>query len=166
MPNCEIVEQDEKWRDEQGRFVPGWPGGPGRPKGTPEQSTTEGRRIKAAILASWDEVDGPSILRQLAHEAPTEYLRLILRCLPRDVRDEFMNDDPERIGAEELVAHVPAETERAGAPHEPEMQEPDPPAYPPPGAIDDRAAPRAERQPCCVPEDDPLEDLLDDSEAA
>lgn len=49
-------------RDGSGRFAPGTAPGPGRTPGTPNRATAEAKRVKEAILASWDDVDGVGIL--------------------------------------------------------------------------------------------------------
>lgn len=80
-------------RDAGGRFTTGTAAGPGRKPGTPNQATADAKRVKAAILASWDEVDGPAILRQLAASDPAEYLRLIAKVLPKEYREELVSPD-------------------------------------------------------------------------
>src|SRR5262245_17167928 len=42
------------------------------------QATVDAKRVKQAILDSWEDVDGPTILRQLATSDPVEYLRLVV----------------------------------------------------------------------------------------
>ena len=47
-------------RDDNGRFAPGNPGGPGRPKGEPNTFSAE---IKADLLAAYQERGGKDYLR-------------------------------------------------------------------------------------------------------
>lgn len=72
-------------RTNGGRFGAGNRGGPGRRRG-PTPSTVTLERIKRAFAASWTDVDGPALLRKLAEESPRDYLQLMARLLPREVR--------------------------------------------------------------------------------
>ena len=75
-------------RDDKGQFKPGHPGGPGRPKGSENESTADIRQLRRRILASFDEPDdggqpaGMSALRQLRTDNPAAYLKLIASLLP------------------------------------------------------------------------------------
>ena len=82
MPDSQTDENGYE-RDEDGRFVPGGKRGPGRPKGSGDSTTELGRRVRLAILASFEETNGRAILKRLAEEDPAAYMTLLARCLPR-----------------------------------------------------------------------------------
>ncbi len=44
------------------------------------------RRIRAEVAATWDRVDGYSKLLQLAEDDFPEYLRIVVKLMPRETR--------------------------------------------------------------------------------
>lgn len=102
-------------RDRCGRFGKGNRGGPGRKRG-PTPQTVSLERIKAAIIQSWADVDGPKLLRELAEREPGAYLKAVIGLIPREQRLQVeskqlvLNITP--IPANGQLAHVPP-TERA-----------------------------------------------------
>ncbi len=73
-------------RDGGGRFMKGNKLACGRPRGTPNQTSVDMQRIRAEVAASWDRVDGQSKLVQLAEDDFVEYLRIVVKLLPRETR--------------------------------------------------------------------------------
>jgi hypothetical protein len=77
----------EKQTAENGRFVPGGKGGPGRPKGLPNKTTAE---IKAAILAAFTilqrEEGKPYALSEWAKANPDKFYPLAARLIPSEAR--------------------------------------------------------------------------------
>lgn len=66
-------------RDESGRFLPGNPGGPGRP---------EGSRNKLAdgfirVLADDFEANGIEAIERLRSESPAQYANVIAKLMPK-----------------------------------------------------------------------------------
>lgn len=59
------MEQDEKETTVNGKFAPGNPGGPGRPKGVPNKTT---RLAKAVIAEAADRLGGADRLVEWAKE--------------------------------------------------------------------------------------------------
>ena len=80
-------------RDSLGRFRRGSPGGPGRPAGSPNRTTIDGRVLRREFYESWKRNDGPALLDRLASEDPHAYLKLMVRLLPHG--DEDAPPDPE-----------------------------------------------------------------------
>ena len=78
-----IRKKNGELRDEDGRFVQGCSGGPGRPRGRQNKTTVDGRILRARILASFDRNDGDRLLDELAQANPLAYLKLISHYLPR-----------------------------------------------------------------------------------
>ena len=89
-------------RDGSGRFTKGNRLARGRPRGTPNQSTVDMRRIRAEVADSWGRVDGYSKLEQLAEDDFVAYLRIVVKLLPkatqRDVAVPFVERRLERHG--------------------------------------------------------------------
>ncbi|MFO0972022.1 MAG: hypothetical protein U1A27_01095 [Phycisphaerae bacterium] len=79
-------------RDGNGRFRPGCRGGPGRPAGSADATLPTARRIRAELLATWDEL-GPDAVRRLASERPGEYVKLLVTVLS-DVLPDDGDADP------------------------------------------------------------------------
>jgi len=61
------MDADVKKMDHNGKFEPGHPGGPGRPKGVPNKTT---RLAKAVIAEAADRLGGPDRLVEWAKENP------------------------------------------------------------------------------------------------
>ena len=79
-------------RDQAGRFARGNRLGLGRPPGRLNNSTVSGIAIIAAIRQSFHDCDGPRRLRELAETDPREWLRLVVSCLPKDVKRQLANE--------------------------------------------------------------------------
>ena len=84
-------EQPQTEREADGRFLPGCSAGPGRRKGTPNQTTVDSKKVKEAILATWDSINGPKLLAAWAKENFGEYLRILVKLLPRDDTDKLVS---------------------------------------------------------------------------
>jgi hypothetical protein len=70
-----------------GRFLPGTCGNRlGRPRKA-DHHPVDMRRIRTAILKSWDRVNGDALLDRLAEQDPLNYLRLVLAVVPPDPDD-------------------------------------------------------------------------------
>ena len=88
----ETVESREngRVRGENGRFVKGGPGGPGRSKARPDSTTLDARLLRKEIIASFYEPDpesgepaGMVALRRLRDDSPVNYLKLVASLLPK-----------------------------------------------------------------------------------
>lgn len=62
------MSDDLKKMDSNGKFVPGHPGGPGRPKGVPNKTTG---LAKAVIAEAADRLGGADRLVEWARESPS-----------------------------------------------------------------------------------------------
>lgn len=80
-------------RDNAGRFQSGTKPGPGRPPGTENKATSDARLIRRQVFEVWNEVDGPRILRELAATNPLDFLKLVLKTLPRQFEEAPTNPD-------------------------------------------------------------------------
>ena len=76
-------------RDEGGRFIPGHAPRGGRPRGSPNRSTTE---LKSAILQALDQAGGAEYLERLARDQPDTFVKLLLRLLPAAPADASGNE--------------------------------------------------------------------------
>lgn len=66
-------------RDEHGRFVPGHPGGPGRPKG----SRSKLSEAFLSVLANDFEENGTDVIERLREESPAQYANVIAKLMPK-----------------------------------------------------------------------------------
>ena len=71
-------QSGENDRTESGKFAPGNRASPGRPRGSPNRSTSE---LKSAILQALDAAGGISYLTKLATSEPKVFATLLLRLL-------------------------------------------------------------------------------------
>ena len=71
-------------RDSGGQFQPGCRPGPGRPKGSQNKAAL----VKQKILDCWDHIDGDERLAEWAKENFGEFLKIVVRLLPRNVEIE------------------------------------------------------------------------------
>ena len=76
-------------RTDAGRFAPGNRASPGRPKGSPNRSTSE---LKSAVLQALDQAGGAEYLERLARDQPDTFVKLLLRLLPAAPADASRNE--------------------------------------------------------------------------
>lgn len=76
-------------RSRGGKFVKGHGGGPGRPPGSPNQTTVDLRILRKRMAASWDRVGGDKLFDKIAKADPIAYVRFIIALLPNDVEIEI-----------------------------------------------------------------------------
>ena len=76
-------------RDEGGRFIPGHAPRGGRPRGSPNRSTSE---LKSAVLQALDQAGGAEYLERLARDQPDAFVKLLLRLLPAAPADASGNE--------------------------------------------------------------------------
>ena len=69
-------------RDGAGRFVPGSPGGPGRPSGSQNKRS----RIDQRLLKVLDDLGGDQYLLGWARAHPTDFIKLLVRTAPTRLR--------------------------------------------------------------------------------
>ena len=82
-------QSGENDRTESGKFAPGNRASPGRPRGSPNRSTSE---LKSAILQALDQAGGISYLTKLATSEPKVFATLLLRLLPSVPADASGNE--------------------------------------------------------------------------
>jgi hypothetical protein len=82
-------QSGENDRTESGKFAPGNRASPGRPRGSPNRSTSE---LKSAILQALDAAGGISYLTKLATSEPKVFATLLLRLLPSVPADASGNE--------------------------------------------------------------------------
>ena len=82
-------QSGENDRTDAGRFAPGNRASPGRPRGSPNRSTTE---LKSAILQALDQAGGAEYLERLARDQPDTFVKLLLRLLPSVPADAGGNE--------------------------------------------------------------------------
>lgn len=66
-------------RDENGRFAPGNPGGPGKPKGSRNKLSEAFLRV----LADDFEQNGVRAIEQLRADSPAQYANVIAKLMPK-----------------------------------------------------------------------------------
>lgn len=66
--------------DGNGRFTAG---NPGKPRGATNKIT---RDVREMVMKALDEVGGVAYLKAQAKKNPEAFLRLVGRCMPKDVR--------------------------------------------------------------------------------
>ena len=76
-------------RTDGGKFAPGNRASPGRPRGSPNRSTSE---LRTAILAALDQAGGIEYLTRLATSDPKVFATLLLRLLPAAPADASGNE--------------------------------------------------------------------------
>ena len=76
-------------RTDGGKFAPGNRASPGRPRGSPNRSTSE---LKSAVLQALDAAGGISYLTKLATSEPKVFATLLLRLLPSVPADASGNE--------------------------------------------------------------------------
>ena len=69
-------------RAPDGKFLPGWQGGPGRPKGSPNLTT---RALHETFLAALDGAGGVDYLKDFAEKHPEAFVKVLGRMLPRQI---------------------------------------------------------------------------------
>jgi hypothetical protein len=82
-------QSGENDRTDAGRFAPGNRASPGRPRGSPNRSTSE---LRTAILAALDQAGGIEYLTRLATSDPKVFATLLLRLLPAAPADASGNE--------------------------------------------------------------------------
>ena len=82
-------QSGENDRTESGKFAPGNRASPGRPRGSPNRSTSE---LKSAILQALDQAGGAEYLERLARDQPDTFVKLLLRLLPSVPADAGGNE--------------------------------------------------------------------------
>ena len=76
-------------RDEQGRFVKGGPGGPGRPKGSKNKLA---QSFFTDVLTVWEE-RGLAAVREMADMDPASFNRMIASVMPKDMDIDLTSSD-------------------------------------------------------------------------
>jgi hypothetical protein len=82
-------QSGENDRTDGGKFAPGNRASPGRPRGSPNRSTTE---LKSAILQALDQAGGIEYLTRLANTDAKTFATLLLRLLPAAPADASGNE--------------------------------------------------------------------------
>lgn len=77
--------ETQSGRDKLGRFAPG---SSGRWPGTRNQITLDLAEIRQRIVDSWKSCNGNALLKQVAKDQPLEYLKLIVKLLPRPIEGD------------------------------------------------------------------------------
>ena len=80
-------------RDDQGRFVTGTAGGPGRPKGSRSRLS---EAFLADLVTAW-EAHGAEVLERVIQEHPERFLSAVASTLPKDGRLELVNTEERRL---------------------------------------------------------------------
>ena len=78
------IEDTEHRRDEDGRFLMGNIGGPGRPKGSRNKLA---QKFIDEAYASWEK-HGAAVFERLATESPAKYAQIIAALIPQHFKVE------------------------------------------------------------------------------
>jgi hypothetical protein len=95
-------------RNEQGRFLTGNNGGPGRPRGSRNKL---GEEFCLAIYEDWRE-HGPAVIEAVRIERPWDYLKVVAALVPRQI-DLQSSDEFTSMNKEAAVAALDALIEEA-----------------------------------------------------
>ncbi len=93
-------------RDSSGRFQPGCPGGPGRPKGSENRASIDARCLRRRILDCWNRIDGDRLLDAYARENFGEFLKIVVKLLPPEKFDGYGDESAVMLDPAELEAAV------------------------------------------------------------
>ena len=88
----QTAENGDDARNELGRYAPGNPGGPGRPRGEPNKINAT---VKADILDAYQQRGGIEWLRGLGDR---DFIRLLEKIMPREIAANLraMREDREQ----------------------------------------------------------------------
>lgn len=98
---CRIMSDVKQ--TEQKRIGTGKPG-PGRPKGSPNKSTTS---VKAAFEEAFDKLGGVDALLTWAKDEPREFYKLYAKLLPVQVQADMKHSGTVNIMVETGVPRAP-----------------------------------------------------------